>query len=140
MPRAYDRRMGTTLFGTLVGAVSFAVLDGIWLGLVMSGFYRDQLAAIGRIENGRFAPNWPAAVAVYVFLGIGLAVLAVPRASSIGTAAAWGGVLGFVVYGVYDFTNVATLKQYPLTLALVDVGWGTVAASIGAVAVYLATR
>ena len=132
--------MGTYLLGTAVGAVAFAILDGIWLGLVMSGFYRDQLAAIGRIENGRFVPNWAAAVAVYVLLGAGLAILAVPRASSIESAAAWGGVLGLVVYGVYDFTNLATLKHYPITLALVDIAWGTVAASIGAVAVYLATR
>ena len=132
--------MGTYLVGTAVGAAAFAILDGIWLGLVMSGFYRDQLAAIGRIENGRFTPDWAAAAAVYVLLGAGLAILAVPRASSVGSAAMWGAMLGLVIYGVYDLTNVATLKHYPLTLALVDIGWGTTAASLGAVAVFVANR
>jgi uncharacterized membrane protein len=137
---AYHRGMSTHLLATAIGAASFAVLDAVWLGLVMSGFYRDQLAAIGRIENGRFAPNWPAAVVVYLLLGAGLALFAVPRASSVGSAAGWGALLGLVIYGVYDFTNVATLKQYPLTLALVDVAWGAVAASLGAVAVHLTIR
>ena len=132
--------MWTLLTGTAVGAVSFMVLDGLWLGVVMAGYYREQLAAIGRIENGGFVPNWPAAFAVYVFLGLGLAMLAVPRATDVVSAAAYGALFGLVVYGVYDFTNVATLRQYPLQLALVDLAWGTVASAVGAVAVWMTTR
>ena len=33
----------TICLRTIVGAVSFVALDGLWLGLVMKGFYRDQL-------------------------------------------------------------------------------------------------
>ena len=128
------------LKGTAAGAVSFMVLDGLWLGVVMAGYYRQQLAAIGRIENGGFAPNWPAALVVYVMLGLGLATLAAPRATDVVAAAAYGALFGFVVYGVYDFTNVATLRQYPLQLALVDVAWGTVASAVGAVAVWMTIR
>ena len=132
--------MSPFLVGTAVGAIAFAVLDGVWLGLVMSGFYREQLAAIGRIENDRFVPNWGAAIVVYVLLGAGLAAFPAPRASSLETAAAFGAVFGFIVYGVYDFTNVATLRAYPLQLALVDVAWGTVAAALGTVVVWAVTR
>jgi uncharacterized membrane protein len=128
------------LVGTAVGAISFAVLDGLWLGLVMSGFYREQLAAIGRIENDRFVPNWPAAAVVYVLLGAGLALFAAPRASSIETAAAYGALFGLVVYGVYDFTNLATLRHYPLQLAIVDVAWGTAASALGTTVVWVTTR
>ena len=32
--------------------------------------------------------------------------------------------LGFIVYGVYDATNFATLQNYPLTFATVDTLWG----------------
>ena len=132
--------MAPFLLATAIGAACFLVLDGLWLGLLMSGFYREQLAAIGRIENGRFAPNWFAAVAVYVLLGAGLALFAVPRASGLETAVAYGALFGLIVYGVYDFTNLATLRHYPLQLAIVDVAWGTVASAIGTTVVWVTTR
>jgi uncharacterized membrane protein len=59
--------MLTLLLRIVAGAVSFMVLDGIWLGLVMTGFYKKQLAPIARMVNGGFAPNWPAALVVYDF-------------------------------------------------------------------------
>jgi uncharacterized membrane protein len=122
------------------GALCFALLDGLWLGFVMAGYYRAQLAAIGRIDGGRFAPDWSAALLVYVLLGLGLALFAVPRATSVGSAAAYGALFGLIVYGVYDFTNVATLRQYPLQLALVDVAWGAAASALGTMVAWMTAR
>ena len=130
----------SALLPAAVGALCFMLLDGLWLGLVAARFYREQLAVIGRIEDGRFVPNWAAAFAVYVLLGAGLALLAAPRASSIGSAAAHGALFGLIVYGVYDFTNLATLRHYPVQLALVDVAWGTAASALGTIAVWTAAR
>ena len=48
------------------------------------------------------------------------------RARSPLDALALGAVLGLVIYGVYDFTNYATLRDWPLTLVFVDVAWGAV--------------
>src|SRR2546422_11678728 len=98
--------MGKTLVTAFVG---FTVLDGIWLGLVMKGFHRDQLAPIARMAGGSIAPIWPAAILVYVLLAIGVAVFIVPRATGVASAAATGALMGLVVYGVYDLTNYATL-------------------------------
>jgi uncharacterized membrane protein len=36
-----------------------------------------------------------------------------------------GALLGFVVYGVYDFTNRAVLDAYPVAMVVVDIMWGT---------------
>ena len=33
-------------------------------------------------------------------------------------------LLGFVAYGTYDFTNYATLKDWPLHIVVIDVIWG----------------
>ena len=49
-----------------VGVVTFMLLDGLWLGLLMTGFYRERLAPIARMADGGLAPNWYAALAVYV--------------------------------------------------------------------------
>lgn len=132
--------MGHTLILTAAGAVAFMVLDGLWLGVVMKGFYRAQLAPIVRLADGGIAPNWPAALVVYVLLGLGIAAFVVPRAPTVQAAALSGALLGLVVYGVYDFTNYSTLRQWPLLLTFVDLGWGIVATAVAAAAVWVAVR
>jgi uncharacterized membrane protein len=52
-----------------------------------------------------------------------------PRAATVSLAAVYGGLFGLVVYGVYDFTNYSTLRQWPFALTLVDVAWGVVASA-----------
>lgn len=132
--------MGHTLTHAALGAVAFMVLDGIWLGLLMKDFYRQQLAPIVRLADGGIAPNWPAAFVVYVLLGAGIALFVLPRAATVSQAALFGALLGLVVYGVYDFTNYSTLRQWPFALTLVDVAWGTVATGAAAAVVRMVSR
>jgi uncharacterized membrane protein len=132
--------VGNAIKITILGAVVFMVLDGIWLGVLMKGFYRDQLAPIVRLVDGGIAPNWPAALIVYLLLGTGIALFVIPHASTPGLAALHGALLGFVVYGVYDFTNYSTLRQWPFVLVLVDVAWGTAATAACSTAVRLLIR
>jgi uncharacterized membrane protein len=56
-----------------------------------------------------------------------ISAFALPRAAQASSAAAVGALLGLVVFGVYDFTNNSTLRDWPLTLALVDTAWGAAA-------------
>ena len=132
--------MGLTIKLAVVGAVAFMVLDGIWLGPLMKNFYRDQLAPIVRLADGGIAPNWPAAFVVYALLGAGIALFVIPRAATISLAAAYGAVFGLVVYGVYDFTNYSTLRQWPFVLTLADTAWGALASAAAAVAVRIVAR
>jgi uncharacterized membrane protein len=132
--------MGLTLKLAAAGAAAFMVLDGVWLGVVMKHFYREQLAPIIRLANGGIAPNWPAAIVVYLLLGTGIAVFVIPRAETVASAAAFGALLGLVVYGVYDFTNYSTLRQWPFVLTLADAAWGTAATAAASVVVRLLIR
>jgi len=132
--------MAHTIKLAAVGALAFMVLDGVWLGLLMKNFYRDQLAPIVRLADGGIAPNWPAAFVVYALLGAGIALFVIPRASTASSAAVYGALFGLVVYGVYDFTNYSTLRQWPFVLTLADVAWGTVASAACAAAVRLVVR
>ena len=106
--------------------VSLVALDACWLGFLMNGFYKRQLGPLARMSGGDFAPIWPAAAMVYVCLAAGVTVLVLSRARSPLEALALGAVLGLVTYGVYDFTNYATLRDWPLPLVFVDVAWGGV--------------
>ena len=133
--------MGLTIKLAAVGAVAFMVLDGVWLGLLMKNFYRQQLAPIVRLaDGGGIAPNWPAAFVVYAMLGIGIAAFVIPRADTVSTAAAYGALFGLVVYGVYDFTNYSTLRQWPFALTLADVAWGALASAAAASVVRFVAR
>ena len=132
--------MGLTIKLAAVGAVAFMVLDGIWLGLLMKNFYRQQLAPIVRLADGGIAPHWPAACVVYALLGAGIALFVIPRAATISLAAAYGAVFGLVVYGVYDFTNYSTLREWPFVLTLADTAWGALACAGAAVAVRIVAR
>jgi uncharacterized membrane protein len=132
--------MGHTLTHAAIGAVAFMVLDGVWLGLLMKNFYREQLAPIVRLGDGGMAPNWPAAFVVYVLLGAGIALFVIPRAPTVAVAAAYGALFGLVVCGVYDFTNYSTLRQWPFVLTLVDVAWGTCATAACAAVVRWVVR
>jgi uncharacterized membrane protein len=44
---------------------------------------------------------------------------------SIGKALLDGALFGFMTYATYDLTNLATLKDWPITVTIVDLIWGT---------------
>ena len=132
--------MGQTIKLAAVGALVFMVLDGVWLGLLMKNFYREQLAPIVRLADGGIAPNWPAAFVVYILLGTGMALFVTPATSTVPSAAAFGALFGLVVYGVYDFTNYSTLRQWPFVLTLADTAWGVMASAAAAVVVRALAR
>ncbi|HJQ61076.1 MAG TPA: DUF2177 family protein [Vineibacter sp.] len=107
------------------------VIDLVWLGLVARGFYKRHLGHLMRD-----APNWGAAVLFYVFYTAGIVVLAVRPALDGGwpIAAGLGAALGLCAYGAYNLTNLATLRDWPWRLSVVDMAWGTALTAATAVA------
>ncbi|MCX6557309.1 MAG: DUF2177 family protein [Candidatus Aminicenantes bacterium] len=102
----------------------FFLIDMVWLGLVAKNFYRRHLGAL-------LSPtvNWPAAILFYLLFIAGLQLLIIAPALAKGSPlqALWQGALfGLVSYATYDLTNLATLKDWPLLVTLVDLAWGTV--------------
>ncbi len=102
---------------------AFAI-DMLWLGVVARGLYQEKLAHL-------LAPtiNWPVAVAFYlIFIAAVIFFAVVPgvAAQSFVRAVLLGALLGFVAYATYDLTNWSTLKDWPMSVAVVDMLWGTV--------------
>ena len=75
----------------------------------------------------------------YVPLGIIIfAVSPALQAESFGKAVLLGALFGFFAYATYDFTNLATVKNWPVLVTVVDLIWGTVlTGSVAAVSYYL---
>jgi uncharacterized membrane protein len=49
-----------------------------------------------------------------------------------------GALLGLVAYGAYDFTNQATLRDWPVVVTIVDLAWGAILTGVvSVVSVYI---
>lgn len=99
--------------------VVFAAIDLAWITLVMAGLFRRHL---GDLLLDR--PRLGAAAAFYLVYIAGILVLAVAQSQSWKQALAMGAALGVVAYATYDLTNRATLKAWPLDVAVLDIAWG----------------
>ncbi|MBI1384637.1 MAG: DUF2177 family protein [Rhizobiales bacterium] len=122
----------------LATAAVFLAIDLIWLSAVATEFYRRQ---IGHLLAGEF--NLPAAGIFYLFYVAGIVFFAVAPALAAGdwtTAAINGALFGFFCYATYDFTNLATLRDWPVAMVVVDVAWGTTLTGLSATLGYLLTR
>ena len=121
----------------------FFGLDFVWLTNMASGFYRSR---IGRVVAGP-AQTGVAGLFYLVYVAglVHFAVLPAMHAGSWVTALMKGALLGLVAYGTYDMSNLSTLKNWSVSVTIVDMAWGVglsaVAATCGyLVATWIATR
>jgi len=122
----------------IASLVTFLVIDAIWLGLVAKAFYAAQLGPLMR-DDVLFIP----AGIFYLLYSAGIVLLAVRPSQpdlSLTNVALYGAVVGFIAYGTYDVTNLATLKNWPPLMSAVDLIWGTAISSLVAVAGAVAAR
>ena len=117
----------------------FFIIDFIWLALIARKFYLEQIGSLMKTNI-----NWPAALIFYALFIVGLIIFVISPAiekKSLMHAVVMGGLFGFFAYATYDLTNLATLKNWPFTLTIVDMIWGTVlAASVSAITFFIASK
>lgn len=120
--------------------VTLVLIDLVWLGVIAKPLYQQ---GIGHLMADK--PNITAAVLFYVVYPIGIVLFAIaphisPMVSPNATTADWvktftiGAMFGFFAYATYDLTNLATLKGWPVSLAVLDVAWGSLVTGISALA------
>ena len=107
----------------LVALIVFFSIDLVWLEGIAKQFYRNQL---GFILKDNF--NMMAAVVFYLFFIAGMVFFVINRAVVLESwkyALFVGMFFGFITYATYDMTNLATLKDWPVLVTVVDIMWGT---------------
>ena len=117
----------------------FLAIDFVWLTLIAKNFYAKYLGYLMKSKV-----NFAAAGIFYLLFVVGLVVFAVLPAlqkNSWTQALFLGGLLGLISYATYDLTNLATIKDWPLIVAVVDIVWGTVlGASVSVVSYFIALK
>ena len=109
-------------------AVIFFVLDFIWLSLSVGPIYRKELGNLLLDQ-----PNLAVAAGFYLVYVLGLVILvSAPAEGNVGKALWMAALFGLVAYGTYDLTNLATLRGFTPTVAIIDMAWGTFVTAVSA--------
>jgi len=123
----------------LVAFLTFLAIDGLWLTVVAKDFYAKHLGFIMTKT-----PNLTAALlfyVIYIFTMVVLIIAPALQKGSLMTAILTGALFGLCTYATYDLTNLATLKDWPLLVTIVDLIWGTVlSASVAGISYLILTK
>ncbi len=123
----------------LIALPVFFAIDMIWLALVAKNFYQKQIGFLMRPDV-----NWLAAIIFYLLFIVGLVTFVIAPAVDKHSwihALLFGALFGLITYSTYDLTNLATIKDWPLLVTVVDLIWGTVlAASISVITYIIANK
>ena len=116
----------------------FFAIDMVWLGLVAKNFYKNQIGFIMKPNI-----NWTAAILFYLLFIVGLVLFVIAPAVEKGSwtqAVLLGALFGLIAYATYDLTNLATLKDWPLLVTIVDLAWGAALGASVSLVTYLIAK
>tara|TARA_Y100000590_G_C15495938_1_gene929646 strand:+ start:303 stop:698 length:396 start_codon:yes stop_codon:yes gene_type:complete len=112
--------------GLLRGTIAFfslIILDALWF------YFNKNLYSSVVTKKFNLLP----ALAVWIIL---CSALAVQLPNSLKEAAVYGILVGFVVYGIYNLTNM-TIMNWPLRITIIDTLWGMTACGITSILLYI---
>jgi uncharacterized membrane protein len=102
----------------LFTAIIFVVLDGIYLNLIKN-YFNEQIKSV---QGSEIKINLVSAAITYIFLIYGLNYFIIKKNRSVSDAA----LLGLIIYGVYEFTNLSIIKNWYILTTIIDTTWGAV--------------
>lgn len=118
--------------------VAFFAIDIVWLALVARGFYQRHLGFLLRSD-----PNWSAAGIFYLLFVLGLLIFVIVPSLETGSTKKvliLGALFGLITYATYDLTNLATVKDWPWVVTVVDLLWGGILATLVSYVGFLAGK
>ena len=113
-------------------------MDMTWLLVIAKDLYAKHL---GYLMSK--TPNLVAAGIFYLLYVAGLVVFVLEPAiknNSLVEALWRGALFGLIAYATYDLTNLATIKDWPLLITVIDLIWGAVLSGSVAVVSYWLMR
>jgi len=115
-------------FLLLISAITLLTVDFIYLTLIKNYFAWQ----IKRVQGDTMNINYFAAALCYIFLIVGLNYFIIKPRKSISDAF----LLGLVIYGVFETTNMALFKNWSFFTVLIDTIWGGILFALTTMIVY----
>lgn len=105
-----------------IAVMVFIAIDAVWLGFVAKNFYAKYIGSLLKSDV-----NFAAAILFYLLFVVGLVIFVITPAlekKDLMQAVILSALFGLITYATYDLTNLATLKDWPLLVTIVDLVWG----------------
>jgi uncharacterized membrane protein len=118
--------------------ITLFAIDFVWLKLMHNSFYKPTIGHLFAEKS-----NIIGIVGFYLVYPLGILFLAVVpsiESDSFVKALLSGLLLGLVAYGTYEFTNWATLKEWPLKVVIIDIVWGAFLTSVASLVSHFASK
>lgn len=105
------------------------VFDFVWLSL-QKPMYENM---VYKVQYSDLRVRMPGALIAYFLMFVSLAFIIVPLVKNLKiknikdalvASIRYGGILGLVIYGIYNATNFAIFKNYSIEAAIIDTLWG----------------
>lgn len=108
----------------VVAILVLLLLDFAWIGLFMGNKYKKM---IDTIQSNTLSVNYLYAMLSYCLMVLGLVYFVLPKISKencLSDCLKYAVLFGVILYGVYDFTAAAVIKDWNIGLAIIDIMWG----------------
>jgi uncharacterized membrane protein len=103
-------------FLLLISAIIFIITDFVYLNVIKDYF----LNQIKLVQGSEPKINYLGVALCYIFLIAGINYFIIKPRKSVNDAF----LLGIVIYGVYETTNYALLKNWSIFTVIIDTLWG----------------
>ena len=103
-------------FLLLVSAIVFIILDFVYLN-VIKGYFDNQIKSV---QGSPIKINYLGAALCYILLIVGINYFIIKPRKSVSDAF----LLGIIIYGVYETTNLALFKNWSIFTVIIDTLWG----------------
>lgn len=100
----------------LLSAIIFISTDFIYLNIIKDYFIKQ----IQLVQGSQPKINYLGAALCYIFLIAGINYFIIKPKKTVNDAF----LLGIVIYGVYETTNYALLKNWSILTVIIDTLWG----------------
>ena len=107
----------------IIAFIAFILIDGIWLLLISKNLYQNEIGHL-MADKAKLIP----AIIFYLIFLVGLVYFVINPAivsKDVIKLLLSAALFGLVTYATYDLTNLATLKNWPLKITVIDLIWGT---------------
>jgi uncharacterized membrane protein len=101
----------------IISSTLLVIIDVIYLSIIGKSVFEKTVLSI---QGSKLVVNIPPAIFTYILMAFILNYFII----SSNKPAFDAFILGFCVYGIFDFTNLAIFKNYTLKTAIMDTFWG----------------
>jgi uncharacterized membrane protein len=114
------------MFIVLSVLVTMICMDIVWLSI--NNTYHSKL--FESIQKSPLELKIIPAMLVYIWMACAVTYFGVLSSKTSKESILHGGYIGLAMYGLYDFTNLATFKKWTYEMTFKDMTWGTMLCAI----------